>query len=73
MFRPGFIQPLHGIRSRTRLYQIFYTVIKPILPLLRSIFPSQIATTEQMGRAMLKVARNGYPRPILEAKDINSL
>ena len=25
MFRPGAIQPMHGIRSKTRLYQTFYT------------------------------------------------
>jgi len=73
MFRPGFIQPLHGIRSKTRLYQIFYTILNPILPLLKSIFPQYITTTEQLGRAMLKVAKNGYPKPILESKDINSL
>ena len=73
MFRPGFIQPLHGIRSKTKLYQTFYTLLNPILPLLKSTFPQYITTTEQLGRAMLRVARNGYPRPILESKDINSL
>jgi uncharacterized protein YbjT (DUF2867 family) len=71
MFRPGFIQPLHGIRSKTRLYQIFYTVLNPILPLLKSAFP-QYVTTEQLGRAMLQVAKHGYPQPILESKDINT-
>jgi uncharacterized protein YbjT (DUF2867 family) len=72
MFRPGVIQPLHGIRSKTRLYQTFYTVFNPILPLLKSAFPQYITTTEQLGRAMLTVARNGYPKPILESKDINT-
>ena len=73
MFRPGFIQPLHGIRSKTKLYQAFYTLLNPILPLLKSTFPQYVTTTEQLGRAMLCVARSGYPRPILESKDINSL
>jgi uncharacterized protein YbjT (DUF2867 family) len=73
MFRPAVIQPLHGIRSKTRLYQIFYSVFNPILPLLKSSFPQYVTTTEQLGRAMLNVARNGYPKPILESKDINSL
>jgi hypothetical protein len=73
MFRPGFIQPLHGIRSKTRLYQIFYTVLNPILPLLKSAFPQYVTTTEQLGRAMLQVAKHGYPQPILESKDINTL
>lgn len=73
MFRPGFIQPLHGIRSKTRLYQTIYTVLNPILPIARALFPNSITTTEQIGRAMLQVAKHGYPRPILESKDIASL
>jgi hypothetical protein len=70
MFRPGFIQPLHGITSKTKSYRILYSIAGPILPMLKAIFPRQIATTEQLGRAMLKVAREGYPKPILEARDI---
>ena len=73
MFRPGVIQPLHGIRSKTRVYQLFYTILNPILPLLKSAFPQAVTNTEQLGLAMLKVAKNGYPKPILESKDINSL
>ncbi len=71
MFRPGFIQPLHGIRSKTKLYQFFYDILAPIQPLLKGRFPKYITTTEQMGRAMLRVARQGYPKPILESLDIN--
>jgi uncharacterized protein YbjT (DUF2867 family) len=70
MFRPGFIQPLHGIRSKTKLYQVVYSALTPILPLLRSAFPKYITTTEELGRAMLNVVRNGYPKPILEVPDI---
>jgi len=70
MFRPGAIQPLHGITSKTKFIQIIYALIKPILPLLKALFPRHIATTEQVGRAMLNVARHGFPKPILEAGDI---
>ena len=73
MFRPGAIQPLHGIRSKTKLYQTFYTILNPILPLLKSWFPQYITTTEQLGRAMLRVAKTGYPKPILETKDIDAI
>jgi uncharacterized protein YbjT (DUF2867 family) len=73
MFRPGIIQPLHGIKSKTRLYQFFYTILNPVLPLLKSAFPQAITTTEQLGRAMLHVAKHGYSKPILESKDINTL
>jgi len=70
MFRPGFIQPLHGIRSKTRLYQFVYTTLNPILPLLKSAFPKSMTTTEELGRAMINVARNGYPKAILETREI---
>jgi uncharacterized protein YbjT (DUF2867 family) len=70
MFRPGFIQPLHGIRSKTKLYQFFYTALNPILPLLKSAFPNSIITTEELGRAMINVAKHGYPKPILQVPDI---
>ena len=73
MFRPGVIQQLHGIRSKTKLYQAFYTILNPVLPLLKSAFPNLVTTTEQLGQAMLRVATRGYPRPILESRDINAL
>jgi uncharacterized protein YbjT (DUF2867 family) len=72
MFRPGIIQPLYEAKSRTPLYSVFYTIGKPVLPLLRLAFPDQILTTEQVGRAMLAVARHGFPKQILETKDIRA-
>lgn len=73
VFRPGVIQPLHGIRSRTAAYRIGYIALAPLIPLLRKLFPGQILTTEQIGRAMLKVARQGAPKRILESRDISML
>jgi uncharacterized protein YbjT (DUF2867 family) len=73
MFRPGAIQPLHGIRSKTRLYRVIYDLTAPLLPLLQRWLPDSITTTEQIGKAMLKVARDGAPKPILENADINRL
>ena len=70
IFRPGIIQPMHGIRSRTRSYRIFYTALKPMLTILRRLFPGYVTTTEQVGRAMLTVAKNGFRKPILESRDI---
>ena len=69
-FRPGLIQPLHGIESRTPLYRTFYRIAGPIMPLARRLFPRAIITTEQIGRAMLNVARRGWPTPVLEQRDI---
>lgn len=70
-FRPAAIQPLHGIRSRTKVYRVFYTILGPVLPLLRRLFPGYVTTTEQIGRAMLTIARKGAPVRVLETADIN--
>jgi uncharacterized protein YbjT (DUF2867 family) len=73
MFRPGFIQPLHGIRSKTPLYQFIYDLTAPLTRLLLNKLPKYLTTTEQIGRAMLAVARNGYLKTILDPDDINRL
>ena len=72
MFRPGLIVPLHGIRSKTAVYQVTYTLLTPLLPMLLRMFPKHVTTTEQVGRAMLRVAKQGYPKAVLEAADIAS-
>jgi uncharacterized protein YbjT (DUF2867 family) len=71
MFRPGAIQPLHGVRSKTAWIQAIYVVAAPLLTLLYKIAPKYVTTTEQVGRAMIKVAKRGFPRPVLESEDIN--
>jgi uncharacterized protein YbjT (DUF2867 family) len=73
MLRPGLIIPMHGVRSKTRLYRVFYTVLGPLLPMIRSLFPRSVVTTEQVGRAMLRLARSGYSKHVLETADLASL
>lgn len=73
MFRPGLIQPEQGVRSKTRSYQLIYAISKPLLPLLLRAFPNAILTTQEIGRAMLIVARKGAPKRVLEVKDIRAL
>ena len=70
MLRPGLIVPMHGVKSKTPLYRAFYTVLAPVLPVLKALFPRSIITTEQLGRAMLRLARSGYPKHVLEAADL---
>lgn len=72
MFRPGIIQPLDDIRSKTGSYRILYTLTKPLLPLLHRAFPNYVLTTAEIGRAMLSVAKRGYAKQILETKDIRA-
>ncbi len=73
MFRPGFIQPLHGITSRTKLYRALLRILSLLFPVLNALLPNQVTTTERVGRAMLAVAKRGAPRSVLEARDINEL
>jgi uncharacterized protein YbjT (DUF2867 family) len=71
MFRPAGIRPLHGVRSKTGWVQAIYVVTAPLLSLLNRTSPNYMTTTEQVGRAMIKVARDGFPKPVLESEDIN--
>jgi len=73
MFRPGAIQPLHGIKSKTAWYQAIYVMAGPLLSFLRRVAPKYVTSTEQIGRAMLSVVKRGYPTRILENEDINRL
>ena len=70
MFRPGVIQPMHGARSKTRVYAVTYLLAGWLLPLLRAMSPRRVLTTESVGRAMLAVARRGAPQVVLEPGDI---
>jgi uncharacterized protein YbjT (DUF2867 family) len=70
MLRPGIILPMHGIKSKTTLYRVMYTLMTPLYPALRALFPRAITTTEHLGRVMLRLARSGYSKPVLEAADI---
>jgi uncharacterized protein YbjT (DUF2867 family) len=70
MFRPGVIQPRRGVRSRTRLYQAFYSTLGWTLPLARLLAPRQIVDSVELGRALLRAARTGASKRVLEPPDI---
>lgn len=71
MFRPGFIQPMRGIKSKTALYQGIYNIISPLYGLLRRL-PKYVTTTVVIGKAMIRVAMDGYDKKVLESVDINT-
>ena len=73
MFRPGFIQPVKGVRSKTAWYQAAYTVLGPIASVLLRLAPNQVTTTARLGRAMIRVAHGGFDTRILHAREINAL
>jgi uncharacterized protein YbjT (DUF2867 family) len=72
VFRPALIQPVYGVESRTRAYRVFYVLTAPVLPALLKVFPRYVTTTERIGRAMLRLASEGFPKRILETADINA-
>jgi uncharacterized protein YbjT (DUF2867 family) len=73
IFRPGMIQPMDGIQSKTAAYRIFYSLTKPLLPLLRKALPKYVLSTRQVGQAMLAVVRGGARRRVLESVDISQI
>jgi uncharacterized protein YbjT (DUF2867 family) len=73
LFRPGIIQPVLGVRSKTRLYAAIYRVVGPLFPLLRRMFPRAMTTTEVLGRAMIEIAAHGAPNQVMETPDINDI
>src|SRR5580692_4317421 len=73
LFRPAYIQPLHGIRTKTRWYGAAYSLMRPLYPLWKMLFPNYVTTTECLGRAMLNVTKRGCPKPVLENRDINQM
>ncbi len=72
-FRPGYIQPLHGIRTKTKWYGAVYAMMGPLYPMWKLLFPKYVTTTECVGRAMLQVAKHGAPKHVLENQDINAI
>lgn len=72
MFRPGFIQPLNGIKSKTPLYNTIYFFFRPLFFLLRPL-KSAVTDTTTLGKAMIRIARNGYEKKIIESTDINKV
>ncbi|WP_158884243.1 NAD(P)H-binding protein [Rhodanobacter sp. L36] len=71
ILRLGIIQPLHGIRSKTGSYRVFYALSGFLLPLLRVLMPNVVLSTEIVGRAMLNLVRHGASKTVLEAADIS--
>jgi hypothetical protein len=73
MFRPGYIQPLHGVRTKTKWYGAVYATTAPLYPVWRLLFPKYVTTTECVGRAMLNVAKRSAPKSVLENQDISTV
>lgn len=71
--RPAFIQPRHGIVSSTGWTRVLYAAAGPLTPVWKALFPAYVTTTEELGRAMIRVARDGAPKRVLESGDLGKL
>ena len=47
--------------------------MKPLYPLLKSLFPYSITTSQAMGKAMIALMLKGYGKKVLGPSDINLL
>jgi len=69
MFRPAFMKATPGQKNVNPYYKFFAW----LYPVGRALYPSGFCTLQEVGRAMINAARQGYPKPILEVKDIVAL
>jgi uncharacterized protein YbjT (DUF2867 family) len=68
-FRPGYIRPVTPGTSR-HLWDRF---LAPIAPLLHKVVPNMLVDADDLAKAMLHVAANGYPKRILDNRDIRQI
>lgn len=73
MFRLALLQSKNSEVSKTRWTRISYAVFRPLLPLVRLLSPAAVITTEELGRAMIRVAREGASKKVLESRDLRAL
>jgi uncharacterized protein YbjT (DUF2867 family) len=68
-FRPGFMSPVKGQQHLKTLYRVFLV----LAPVVRTLFPSQALTLDEVGRAMINAVTKGYEKQVLEIADIREL
>lgn len=69
LFRPAFIKPIKGLRQA----HVISTAAGILYPLLKVLTPKWMCTLEEVGLAMIRVAKAGYPQQIFENEDIAQL
>lgn len=68
-FRPAYMKPLPEQKNIKSLYRF----MGYLYPLLKVLVPGSAGTMKQVGQAMINSVLKGYPRQILEVKDIKEL
>jgi hypothetical protein len=65
-FRPGFIRPIPGL-VRTNTY---YKYISWLFPIGRLLYPAGFCTLPELAHALIRVAKAGSDKAVVEGKDI---
>lgn len=69
MFRPGFMKATPGQKN----VKGYYRFLAWLYPIGRAIYPAGFCTLQEVGRAMINAVSKGYPKQILDVKDIVKL
>ena len=73
VFRIGYVHPMKGVTAQVSWVRILYTMFRPLYPIVRRLFPRHVTTSENIGRAMIRIAQQGYSATLLRSDDINVL
>lgn len=68
-FRPGFMRATPGQHNLLKPYRY----LGWLYPVLRRLAPGVTSTLQEVALAMIKASRDGYPKPVLEVRDIVAL
>jgi len=66
MFRPGYIQPIKGLKNTYTVYKF----VSPLYPILKALAQKYAITLKELGQAMINVALYSPDKNILECEDI---
>lgn len=67
-YRPGYIQPIKGLKNTYKIYKVFV----PIYPILEKLFPKYVISLEELGNSMINVTLNRHEKKVLECVDIRA-
>lgn len=73
MFRLAMLRPMHRETSKTKWTRVSYVLFRWLIPIVDAFAPGAVITTEELGRAMIAVARDGAPKHVLENRDMREL
>ena len=73
MIRLAALRPMHGERSKAPGGGVLLTLLSPLWPIFQWLWPNNVITTEELGRAMILAASKGVTKHVLESADLVAL